>query len=131
MFEGLGEVLKPVRLGSRGIDAGGLESLGHGLVGAGLVRVQLGVAPRRQPRYDVLVLVLVPIELIVADSNGGVELPIGKQLVVFGVLGGRDAELLHGLLVETPGILQAMVGLKFLQRLDCLVTELSVGTVFG
>ena len=69
--------------------------------------------------------------LIEADCNGGVELPIGKQFAVFGELGGRDAELLHGLLVETSGILQAMVGLELLQRLDRLVAELSVRTVLG
>src|SRR4051812_28491722 len=69
--------------------------------------------------------------LVVADRNRGVELPIGEQLVVLGILGGRDAELLHRLLVETTGILQAMVLLEFLQRARGLVTELSVRTVFG
>jgi hypothetical protein len=131
VFEGLREVLKPVRLGGCWIDPGGLESLSHALVGGGRVRVQLGVASRRQSRDDVLGFGFVGALLIEADCNGGVELPIGKQFVVLGELGGRDAELLHGLLVETSGILEAMVGLEFLQRLDRLVTELSVRTVMG
>src|SRR5262249_4218201 len=72
--------------------------------------------------------VLVVTTLVEADANGGVELPIGEQLAVIRGLGGRDAELLHGLLVETSGVLQAMVRLELLQRLYRLVTEFSVGT---
>src|SRR5262249_26833416 len=131
VLKSLREVLKIVRLGGGWINAGRLEPLRHGLVGGGLVRIELGVASLRQPRYDVFGFVLVRTTLVVADCNGGVEFPVGEQLVVLGGLGGRYAELLHGLLIETSGILQAMVGLELLQRLGCLVTELSVGTETG